>query len=994
MNIKVTLEHRTSYTFNRLVQVCPHVVRVHLAPHSRPPIEAHSLQIEPAGHFINCQQDTLGNGLTRLVLPNPMRRRSIGFGLITNLKMISPFDCYIENWAETWPATARSGPTFTYPEALAEDLKPYLRPVDEAGNRFVDNELVWAWIRNFPVPDGIRTINFINFLVAFNQAMNAEVSDIVCMEHGVPTTDFTLRTGISSCRDSAWLLVSILWQMRLTAWVVSSSATSYNCPPISRHSTSHRGLPPNSPTCTPGPKCPSPVRAKSGWTRSRGCSPTRSAYRWQPHHILRRQRRPTAQPTRAKRCWTSLTLSTQVQEDPHITLPYSDVAWHAICAIGQHGYQRLTVGGKPTVVLVNIHPNKGRKEWTMVAKSPSKRQPASDLTARLKAAWAPQGLIHFRQGQWYTGEPLPQWQITLYWRTKGQPLWTNDALLTDTWKAGPSERNKTTLEDSELAHKVLAQAADGLGLPLTQMRAAYKDTLRRLAAKVRIPSGAPVQLSDDRGPTTPDSAVNRVALLTRLEESVTLPDAYMLSLHSRDDNLSWVQATLQLHRGCIVLIEDASLAGLLLPLDSISWPRPHVSFYLDPMTFWRAWSAEPNTAAAVLENPDSAPPTAMVAEIRGEFLSIFLSPTETLKHFVSLVSGGETAAANIGCPVVIEGYGLPTDLRLKSMCVKPGQVAAAASFAAERQQLETFYAQAGMARLSTESFDDSGAHGRTGGNNHITLGDVTPLRRHPDLLVSLLTCWQRHPSRSYRFAGQFVGPISQAPQVDEVRAFRHLVVDITGNIHHAEFCIDKLHSHDNTHGRLSLLELRGFAMPLYLQMVIVRWLLVRSLVAWFWEEPLRASVIRHGTNLHGRYLFPHFVSHDMAAIATSLREHGLAFETNWLYPFIEFRLPRLGTSVFHGVEIELRNAIEPWTTFGEKSTVTSRGGCTYHASHTGSKAINTGSTLEAQARWSRRFEATGFIPSKITMSCIRKSKSVSPPTSTRLASSTSDASAP
>lgn len=284
-------------------------------------------------------------------------------------------------------------------------------------------------------------------------------------------------------------------------------------------------------------------------------------------------------------------------------------------------------------------------------------------------------------------------------------------------------------------------------------------------------------------------------------------------------------------------------------------------------------------------------------------------------------------------------------------------IAPTASFAEQRQQLETLYQQARLARLTTEAFDVDGTHGGTGGGNHITLGGVTPadspLLRRPDLLVSLLTYWQRHPSLSYLFAGRFVGTTSQAPRVDEGRAealyeleiafaeilrlspssgggrpqpwvtdraLRHLLTDITGNTHRAEFCIDKLYSPDSARGRLGLLELRGFEMPPHLHMAMVQSLLVRSLVAWFWDQPLRAPLIRHGANLHGRYLLPHFLIHDIADVAADLRAHGIAFETSWLDPFTEFRFPRIGTAVFDGIEIELRGAIEPWHTLGEEAT--------------------------------------------------------------------------
>jgi uncharacterized protein (DUF2126 family) len=352
----------------------------------------------------------------------------------------------------------------------------------------------------------------------------------------------------------------------------------------------------------------------------------------------------------------------------------------------------------------------------------------------------------------------------------------------------------------------------------------------------------------------------------------------------------------------------------------------------------------------------------MVAEARDGLLYIFMPPTEALEHYVDLIARIESAAAKANCPVVIEGYDPPPDPRLRSTTITPDpgvievNIAPTASFDEQRQQLETLYEQARLARLSTESFDFDGTHGGTGGGNHITLGGVTPadspLLRRPDLLVSLLTYWQRHPSLSYLFAGRFVGTTSQAPRVDEGRdealyeleiafaeigrlsaggaakpwvtdrALRHLLTDITGNTHRAEFCIDKLYSPEGARGRLGLLELRGFEMPPHLRMAMVQSLLVRSLVAWFWDQPLRAPLIHHGANLHGRYLLPHFLIHDIADVAADLRAHGIAFDTSWLDPFTEFRFPRIGTAVFDGVEIELRGAIEPWNTLGEESTTT------------------------------------------------------------------------
>ncbi|GAB3020134.1 transglutaminase family protein [Mycobacterium bourgelatii] len=947
MSIKVALEHRTSYTFDKLVRVYPHVVRLRPAPHCRTPIEAYSLRVEPSDHFINWQQDALGNFLARLVFPKPMRQLTITVGLIADLKVINPFDFFIEEWAETW-----FSPGWSYPKALAVDLEPYLRPVDEDGEGSGPGDLVRAWVDNFTVPPGTRTIDF---LVALNRAISADIGYSVRMEPGVQTPDHTLRTGIGSCRDSAWLLVSILRQLGLAARFVSgylvqlaSDVEALDGPsgPAADFTDLHAWTE----VYVPG----------AGWI---GLDPTSGLFAGEGHIPLAATPHPSsAAPISGgtEPCVSVLEFSntvTRVHEDPRVTAPYPDEAWETICEVGRRvderlvaGDVRLTIGGEPTFVSVD---NQVDPEWRTAADGPHKRERASDLAARLKAQWAPQGLVQRSQGRWYPGEPLPRWQIALYWRTDGRPLWSDASLLADPWF------NKPAPVDNDAAQRVLTAVADGLGLPATQVRPAYEDPLARLAASARLPLGDPVDPDEDLAEDTPEA---RAKLLARLDESTTAPAAYVLPLHRREDGVGWASADWHLRRGRIVLAEGDSPAGLRLPLNAISWNPPPASFGVDPTSVGRSQLVETDRAAAVVVDPDTAPRTAMVAEVRDGVLYIFIPPTDALEHFIDLITRIEVAAAQHNTPVVIEGYGPPPDPRLQSTTITPDpgvievNVAPTASFEEQRQQLETLYEQARLARLSTESFDVDGTHGGTGGGNHITLGGVTPadspLLRRPDLLVSLLTYWQRHPSLSYLFAGRFVGTTSQAPRVDEGRdealyeleiafteiarlsagfaakpwvtdrALRHLLTDITGNTHRAEFCIDKLYSPEGPRGRLGLLELRGFEMPPHLRMAMVQSLLVRSLVAWFWEQPLRAPLIRHGANLHGRYLLPHFLIHDIADVAADLRAHGIPFETSWLDPFTEFRFPRIGTAVFDGVEIELRGAIEPWNTLGEESTAT------------------------------------------------------------------------
>lgn len=995
VTIRVALEHRTSYRFSEPVRVYPHTIRLRPAPHSRTPIPSYALRIEPANHFVNWQQDPFGNWLARVVFPDKVDHLEVTVDLLADMTVINPFDFFVEDWAATFP--------FAYPDKLRADLAPYLHPVGSDEGRDQPGEedpttdpRVVAWLeerlpslltgpRDAAVGEGTPIVSFV---VALNRAIRESVDYTVRLEPGVQSPQFTLERGIGSCRDSAWLLVAVLRHLGLAARFVSgylvqlrSDIGAVDGPdgPAEDFTDLHAWAE----VYIPG----------AGWigldaTSGLLCGEGHIPLSCTPHPSSAAPISGATAPVGVEFDFSNTV--TRVAEDPRVTRPVDDEQWARICRIGESvdellakGDVRLTMGGEPTFVAAG-----GTKDpqWHTDADGEEKRALAMALARRLSG---PGTLRHHGQGKWYPGEPLPRWAIALADRTDGQPLWRDPDLLDDPWGEG---RFATDSPEAVGAARDLAVGiARRLGVPVEHLAAAVEDPLQQLVEEARRPEG-PEPTPGDLAPDDEDAAdeQSRAARVAEVDARVDpdTPAAWVLPLFPAPDGQGWGTTTWRTRRGFLALVPGDSPAGLRLPLGSIAWTEGPVEPERSPFAARGALPAlDPSTLdevsapAAQVIPIDEAPRTALAVEHRDGHLFVFLPPLEELEYGIELITAVESAAAAIGVPVVLEGYPLPGDGRVRTMSVTPDpgvievNVAPTSSWAELVEQTESIHEHARQIHLATEKFDLDGSHTGTGGGNHLTLGGRTPadspLLRRPDLLRSLITYWQHHPALSYLFSGRFIGPTSQAPRVDEGRpdalyeleiAFaqmdhvlamehdpqditdpltedhyvkrhtrpwlvdrllRHLLTDLTGNTHRAEFCIDKLFAPGTERGRLGLLEMRGFEMPPHPRMALLQALLVRALVAKFWDQPYSGPLVHWGTRLHDRYLLPAFVAADLRDVLDDVNRHLASvgaeqLDPAWFDSFLEFRFPRLGDTVVGGVELELRTAIEPWHVLGEE----------------------------------------------------------------------------
>jgi len=938
MAIRVVLDHKTIYKYDRLVTLSPQVVRLRPAPHSRTPVTGYSLKIEPADHFINWHQDPHGNFLARLVFPTQTRQFSLQVSLAAEMTVINPFDFFLEPSAEKYP--------FRYDPLEERDLKPFLESLPSG-----------PLLEKLLASVDRRERRVIDFLVDLNQGLQRDIRYLIRMEPGVQTPEETLERASGSCRDTSWLLVQVLRRLGLAARFVSGYLIQLK--PDVKPLEGPVGPPEDFTDLHAWAEVYLPG---AGWV---GLDPTSGLFAGEGHIPLAATPEPrSAAPVSGlvSECEVEFIHEmrvTRIHEDPRVTKPYTDEQWQSLLELGDRvdaelvaGDVRLTMGGEPTFVSID---DMDGEEWNTAAFGADKLRLAGELVKRLRGKFASGGFLHFGQGKWYPGESLPRWAFSCYWRTDGVALWNDPQ-----WIADP-DRNYGLGEAD--AQRFAEEFARKLAVDPDFLVAAYEDPLAYIVKERQLP------INVDPRDNKLDDPEERERLRRVFERGLGKPAGFVLPLQRGygKNGPEWQTSLWMLRARHLFLVPGDSPIGFRLPLDSLPWePAEQIR---------QMWVIDPMAPSAPLPVPtrqrrlDSAGPqpsdaraggvvrTAVAVEVREGRLWVFLPPVSATEDYVELVAAVEDTAAELKMPVLVEGYPPPNDSRLRVIKVTPDpgvievNVHPAAGWRELVENTVTLYEEARLCRLGTEKFMLDGRHTGTGGGNHVTLGGPTPpdspFLRRPDLLKSFIGYWLNHPALSYLFSGVFIGPTSQAPRVDETRAdavyelelafstlngvanglcppwlvdriFRNLLVDVTGNTHRTEFCIDKLYAPDSATGRLGLVEMRAFEMPPHARMSLAQQLLVRALTAWFWREPYDGKPIRWGTRLHDLFLLPYFVEQDFAAVIRDLQGAGYAVNPAWFAPHAEFRFPVYGCVCYEGVEIELRQAIEPWYVLGEE----------------------------------------------------------------------------
>jgi uncharacterized protein (DUF2126 family)/transglutaminase-like putative cysteine protease len=963
MSIKASIYHLTHYKYDRPVILGPQVIRLRPAPHSRTKVISHSLKVSPSEHFVNHQQDPFGNWMARFVFPEPVTEFKIEVDLVADMTIYNPFDFFVEDYAEYWP--------FEYASDLTEDLAIYRKgePVGPALEGFLKT-----------VPRAkMRTTDFV---VMLNAAVSGKVAYTIRMEPGVQTPEETLTIGSGSCRDSSWLLVQALRHFGFAARFVSGYLIQLK--PDLKALDGPSGTEVDFTDLHAWVEVYIPGAGWIGLDPTSGLLAGEShiPLAATPHY---RSAAPISGLASFAEVDFAFDMKvTRVAEHPRITKPFSDESWTALDALGKKvdaalaaADVRLTMGGEPTFVSIDDYQG---AEWNTAAVGPTKRTLADALIRRLRTRFAPGGFLHYGQGKWYPGETLPRWTFSLYWRNDGQPIWQNPELIAEEG----AQTGVSPLDAQELLREIAAELEVGeeniiaayedtaewlvkeANLPanVTPANSELKDPEARHRLSTVFGRG----LTEPSGFILPIQSWQGRAFGRRWRsEKWRLRRGYMFLVPGDSpvgyrlplESLPWIPASAYPYINPMDPTIDRAPLPPVAPLDPNRKSAPTENLVASFVAS-TPQGEQVQQGSPVME-VDGYIRTALSVEPRDGRLCVFMPPVVSLEDYLDLLHAAEAAAKRLGLPVHIEGYAPPQDPRLNVIRVAPDPGVIEVNIHPAKTWEECVsittgvYEDARQTRLGADKFMIDGKHAGTGGGNHVVVGGSTtndsPFLRRPDVLASLILHWNRHPSLSYLFSGLFIGPTSQAPRMDEARhdalyemeialsqipapgmgiqplpwlvdrLLRNMLTDSTGNTHRSEICIDKLYSPDGPTGRLGLVEFRGFEMPPDARMSLAQQLLLRALIARFWNAPITGPLTRWGTALHDRFMLPHYVWQDFRDVLADLRTHGYPMQEDWFEAQAEFRFPFCGEVIYEGVKLELKQALEPWHVLGETGAV-------------------------------------------------------------------------
>ena len=981
MSINAAIYHLTHYVYDRPVQLGPQLIRLRPAPHSRTRVISHSLRVSPGGHFVNHQQDPYGNWLARFVFPEPVREFKIEVDLTADMTVYNPFDFFVNEEAQEWPFSYPEefeGDLSIYrtPEPMTPQVKAYVDAIDKTPrgtvNMLVDingrlQQDIGYVIRMEP---GVQTPEetlslakgscrdtswlLVNVLRHLGFAARFCSGYLIQLKPDLVSLDGPAGTDHDFTDLHAWCEVFLPG----AGWI--------GLDPTSGLLTGESHIPL---AATPYYRNAAPI--VGGYSAP---PETQTTFHFDMQ-VTRVSEHPRITKPFSDEAWEALdALGNKVDEalaaqDMRLTMggeptfvsidDFEADEWNT-AAVGPTKRDRADVlirklrdrfapGGFLHYGQGKWYPGETLPRWTFSLYWRRDGKPVwSDETLIAKeghtGATADQASDFMTQFAENLGiEPdyvRPTYEDPAEWILKEADLPLN---------VTPQD---SKLKDPETRARIAKVFERGLEKP-----AGFVLPVQRWQSKATGPRWMSEKWKTRRGHLFLVPGDSPLGFRLPLGSLPHIPASNYPYINVQDPTIPRAPLPDYHERRAAVIAEIDRIAREESDAPKVTEEREQ------PVSALR--EAERTEHQEIVEQYLDAGGgrvrTAIACEPRDGRLCLFMPPVEALEDYLELIAVAEATAKDLGLPLHIEGYTPPGDPRLNVIRVAPDpgvievNIHPATNWAECVEITMGVYEDARATRLGADKYMIDGKHTGTGGGNHVVVGGMTtmdsPFLRRPDLLKSLILHWQRHPSMSYLFSGLFIGPTSQAPRIDEARhdtlyeleialdqiggpqdgppplpwltdrLLRNILIDVTGNTHRAEICIDKLYSPDGPTGRLGLVEFRGFEMPPDAKMSLAQQVLIRALIARFGDTPLNGKPVRWGTTLHDRFMLPYFVWQDFLDVLRDLSAHGFEMRPEWYEAQKEFRFPFAGEVEYEGVHLELRQALEPWHVLGERGAI-------------------------------------------------------------------------